>query len=343
MHSAPRSGRVLLCLLGALCAGLAAGCAADRPASRTAQHDCPDAPGIETLKTRGTQPNFPEAIDDHEFSRSIEREGGAMCDAGRAFSVAALAEYLDRTECEAVLPEPRRHRFSTEELYEARKPSVLALAEISKCDKCPLWHTRASGTAFVITEDGLCATNHHMFDDKKDDVFVFVATADGAVFPVVEVLAANRDDDTAILKLGRGRRAGEDLDIADAGLTPIPLSDGSPVGTPVALIAHPKGAFFTLTTGIISRRTLHAGGLDGKGDRHTLSPVLCVTCEFGMGSSGGPIMDMAGNALGMVVSTVNIYGEPGRQRSPQMVIRNCAPAASIRSLVRPPVHREPPL
>jgi S1-C subfamily serine protease len=66
-----------------------------------------------------------------------------------------------------------------------------------------------------------------------------------------------------------------------------------------------------------------------------------VTAEYCRGSSGGPVMDDAGNVIGMVSSTNSIYypsKDPKKnpRGSFQMVIRNCVPVDAILKLITKP-------
>jgi hypothetical protein len=77
------------------------------------------------------------------------------------------------------------------------------------------------------------------------------------------------------------------------------------------------------------------------GDSRGEVPSLTVSCEFAVGSSGGPIMDMQGRAVGVVCNTHTVYAGEGKSRSPQMVMRRCTPTEQILALIiSPPPHAE---
>lgn len=278
-----------------------------------------------------------QTINDREIGALIEREGGVLLEAGGLRSTEELLENRGDMAV-ATTGAPPDREMTPAELYEQARKGVLVVRELYKCDHCPRWHTAGGGTAFVLTADGICVTNYHMFENRSGEhtPFPVVCTSDGAVFTVKEVLAADHADDVAIFRLGKGRLHGEEIAEGAGVFTPIPLSDGAPVGTRVALISHPDNECYTLTTGIISRRSMTRRGINGDSDEGEEVPAISVTCEFGVGSSGGPIMDMHGSAVGMVCNTHTVYAGDGKKREPQMVMRRCIPSDRIMLLLASP-------
>lgn len=268
------------------------------------------------------------AIDDRVITRLLEREGQRLAEAGSARTVEDLANEMNARGV-SLMPRPDvTEPMSAEALYKARCGGVLVLGEIYKCGSCPNWHTGASGTAFVISEGGVCVTNYHMFEERDEEVYVFAYTHDGGVYAVDTMFAASKADDVAIFGLGTGRRNGEDVAPGATVFNVVPVRPDAPVGTEVALISHPEGDHYMLTTGTIARRSMRRSGINADSPGRP-TPTLAVTCEYAVGSSGGPVMDMNGRAVGMVVSTHTIFAGEGRRREPQMVVRNCIPAERI--------------
>ncbi|MFZ4573232.1 MAG: S1 family peptidase [Phycisphaerales bacterium] len=278
-----------------------------------------------------------QTIDDRRIARAIEREGGALLD---EIDVRTGEEMLAEHGSRAIvkLPESPAREMDEAELYEKCKPGVLVVRELYKCDHCPRWHTAAGGTAFVLSSDGVCVTNYHMFENRSDThvPFPVVCTSDGAVFVIKEVLAASHADDVAIFRLGAGRKDDEAIPEGTREFTPITLAESAAIGTKVALIAHPDNECYTLTTGIISRRSIARRGVNGDAEQESEVPTITVTCEYGVGSSGGPVMDMRGRAVGMVCNTHTVWSGDGNRREPQMVRRRCIPADRILLLLASP-------
>ncbi len=311
---------VILALLGA---PLFLGCDTGRPCPNTGR-----PPGAEVEWLASSPAGERQTLDDRAISLAVEHQGQSLAKAGHGSTTRTLLEGLNEGGAGVLLPAPddTAPAMSLPELYERRRQGVLFLAELYQCTKCPYWHTGATGTAFVLTEDGVCVTNRHMFEEKDKDLYMFAYAADGSVWEVHRLLAVNDEDDIAIFVLGAGRRGDEELEPGSRKVSPIPLASGAPIGTPVALIANPEDYHFLLTSGIVSRRAIR------KVSPGAVRPVLTVTCEFGVGSSGGPVMDLAGRAVGMVVSTHTISAGASRRREAQMVIRNCVPADRIADL-----------
>ena len=146
----------------------------------------------------------------------------------------------------------------------------------------------------------------------------------GNFFPVIEILAANRESDVAIFRVK-----------ADSfPFIPLTLvSEDTTVGTAVNVISHPDGRFFTYTTGNVSRYFKKKTG------RHSVT-WMSITADYARGSSGGPVMDDSGMVVGMVANTNTIYykgkGKSAKSSSHdpvQMVIKNCVPAHALRALI----------
>jgi len=99
------------------------------------------------------------------------------------------------------------------------------------------WKTSFS-TAFAIHEDGILSTSAHVFDHDDQDDAVVVMDVRGNVYPVLDVLAANRKHDTLLFRIGV------------KGLKPLPLGDDAVPGTPVRMIGHPGDSFFFFSADI---------------------------------------------------------------------------------------------
>lgn len=138
------------------------------------------------------------------------------------------------------------------------------------------------GTGFVLGRSGLVVTNAHVVRGVSQ---VMVRTIDGALLASVEVLEADADVDIAVLRV--------------TGLTAPPLEPAPAepsVGTRVLAVGHPRGYEFTVSDGIVSAlRTLDARpGLE----------LIQTTAPISPGSSGGPLVDLAGRVVGVCSMTL---------------------------------------
>ena len=261
----------------------------------------------------------PLVIDDHKILRQIPLEVGGLVDRGEAVSSKKLAPQMKRSKVKLAIAKPATELVPN--LYASRSDSVVAIASVYKCDRCSDWHSSGAATGWILSKDGVMVTNYHVFNGK--DVSGFgIMTRDGRFAPVLEILAASKQDDVAIFRVGGG------------GYKPMPLGTDAPVGSDLHIIAHPDSRFYTYTSGKVSRYYRKRGhGKPGPA-------IMAVTAEFARGSSGGPVMDSAGNVVGMVASTQSIYYPPKKKtdkKGPfQMVIRNCVPASAIRRLIELP-------
>lgn len=256
----------------------------------------------------------PEAVNDRRMQSSILKAAEGFITAGTSVKSAALIEQLKQTRCAVKLAKPAKKDRTSGQIYEQHKNSVLVVSGIYKCDKCTLWHAGCA-SGFVLTESGIAVTNYHVINEAKNETVV-AATADGRIMPILKVLAASEADDIAIVQLGGD------------GLKPIALQPDAPVGEKICAISHPSNQYYTLTEGIISRYLT-------RNTKNKEVPVMAITADFAKGSSGAPIFDEAGNAVGMVASTVSIYytNENGKKDNLQMVLKHCVPAASILKLI----------
>ncbi len=217
----------------------------------------------------------------------------------------------------------RDKQLNGEEAYRVAAAAAVLITGAYKCDKCTRWHcTLASGV--VVDPNGVITTNHHVAAGEQA-VAMGVMTADGRFFPVTEVLAANKGTDVALLRV-------------DAkGLTALPVRDDLGAGAAIYCYSHPANSFGCFTDGIVTRYC-RLGGADRNG-----AIFMQITADYARGSSGGPIIDQAGNLVGLVSSTSPVLytentaakGTPSGQGNLQMVRHNCVTGRAILDLTRP--------
>ena len=207
--------------------------------------------------------------------------------------------------------------------YEAVCRAVVVIGSVYFCRDCNQSHMGAVSSGWIAGAEGEVVTNHHVLDDKTVGE-LGVMTFDGTVYAVLDVLAADREGDAAILR----------IDPAGAALSALPLSDGVKTGDNIRVIGHPDGRFYTLTEGIVSRVFTEATS-DEEGTRTWLT----VTADYGGGSSGAPVLNEVGEVVGMVSSTAALLADAAEGAEPgaadvQMVFRDCASVETIRGLMK---------
>ncbi len=140
------------------------------------------------------------------------------------------------------------------------------------------------GSGFVWSDDGHIVTSYHVVADADR---LMVTFHDGAIVEA-ELLGGDPDSDLAVLRLTEPK--------TELGAARLGDSAAVEVGQLVAAIGSPFGREFTLTSGIISAagRSLPAGNLG-----FSLAGVLQTDAAINPGSSGGPLLDMYGNVIGI--------------------------------------------
>jgi serine protease Do len=142
------------------------------------------------------------------------------------------------------------------------------------------------GTGFIITEDGLIATNKHVVDDEQASYTVL--TTDGKTYDA-EVLSRDPVNDLALVK------------IKATGLPTLTLGNSEEIdlGQRVIAIGNSLAQYQnTVTTGVVSGigRTITASGSSGS---EQLEGVIQTDAAINPGNSGGPLLDIGGSVIGI--------------------------------------------
>jgi len=145
------------------------------------------------------------------------------------------------------------------------------------------------GTGVVIKEDGTILTNLHVVANAPRLIVTF---SDGLESPAV-LVSAQKDKDLATIK---PLFIPDDLEPATLG-----TSQGSSIGDEVVAIGFPFGYGPSVSAGVIS-------GFNREYKPEN-SPVLKGLIQFDAaanpGNSGGPLVNMAGEVLGIVTAIMN--------------------------------------
>jgi len=151
-------------------------------------------------------------------------------------------------------------------------------------------------TGFIISEDGMILTNKHVVIDPQADYTVL--TNDGQKFSA-KVLARDPGQDLAILKIENNK-----------SFPVVTLGDSSTlkIGQSVIAIGNTLGEFRnTVSVGVISGlgRTITASG---GGFYETLEDVIQTDAAINKGNSGGPLLNLKGEVIG-INTAMSIEGE----------------------------------
>ncbi|MGQ9897066.1 MAG: trypsin-like peptidase domain-containing protein [Acidobacteriota bacterium] len=166
----------------------------------------------------------------------------------------------------------------------------------------------ATGSGFIIDHAGHIVTNLHVVQQSTR---LTVRLADGTQLPA-RLVAGDAETDLAILKL-----------IGRANIQPLAFgdSDALRVGEWVVAIGSPFGLDQTVTTGVISAK-------DRVTDRrNTLQQFLQTDAAINFGNSGGPLLNLAGEVIGV---NTQIASRDGSYSG----IGFALPSATVREVVR---------
>lgn len=151
---------------------------------------------------------------------------------------------------------------------------------------------RGTGSGFIMSEDGKILTNAHVVDGVDQ---VTVTLQDGRSFDG-EVLGRDRLTDVAVIQ----------IEAEELPTVPIGDSDRIRPGEWVIAIGNPLGLDSTVTAGIISA-TGRSSGEVGVGDKRV--DFIQTDAAINPGNSGGPLLNVAGEVIGM--NTAIIRGAQG--------------------------------
>jgi len=160
---------------------------------------------------------------------------------------------------------------TVEELAEQVKPSLCVVTT-----KGREANREGLGTGFVISADGLIATNAHVIGEGRP---IAVEFADGKKFDVVAVHAHDQKRDLAIIKI-------------DAkGLKALPLGDSDKLkdGQAIVVFGNPKGLKYSVVSGVVSAVREYEG-----------NKMIQLAIAVEPGNSGGPVVDMQGRVQGVI-------------------------------------------
>ena len=154
---------------------------------------------------------------------------------------------------------------------------------------------RALGSGFIVDPRGYIITNNHVID-KADHIYVKLSTDPDSSTDQgrpARVIGADPATDIAVIKID-----------AKEALPTIKLgnSSGAQVGDWVLAIGSPFGLSKTVSAGIVSainRSNLEQGGEGGGVDQSSFQKFIQTDAAINPGNSGGPLVDMAGEVIGM--------------------------------------------
>jgi len=150
-----------------------------------------------------------------------------------------------------------------------------------------------AGTGFIIRSDGLIATNKHVVAREEAEYTVFMH--DGSKHEA-KVLARDPVNDLAFLK----------IEATDLPIITLGDSDNLKVGQTTIAIGYALGKFDnSVTKGVISglgRSIVASSGYGASSER--LDDIIQTDAAINQGNSGGPLLNSAGEVIGVNVAIV---------------------------------------
>eukprot|EP00897_Mesotaenium_endlicherianum_P002228 jgi/Mesen1/2032/ME000148S01124 len=204
----------------------------------------------------------------------------------------ALALMTSALDADAIVAAPHRQlsgdELATVELFQENTPSVVYITNLAvRRDAFTLdvmAVPQGSGSGFIWDKRGHVVTNYHVIRGASD---LRVTLQDQSVFEA-SVVGFDEDKDVAVLH----------IDAPAELLRPMPIGSSADllVGQKVFAIGNPFGLDHTLTTGVISglRREISSAATG-----RPIQDVIQTDAAINPGNSGGPLLDSAGNLIGI--------------------------------------------
>lgn len=160
---------------------------------------------------------------------------------------------------------------TVEELTEDVRDSVVVISFSGRDGR-----QKGLGTGFVVSADGLIATNLHVLGEGRP---IAVRTTDDKRYDVTRIEATERTTDLALIR----------IDAVNLPALPLGDSDALRDGQQVVAMGNPLGYDHSVVSGVVSGRR----EIDGR-------PMIQLAIPIEQGNSGGPLFDMHGRVQGIL-------------------------------------------
>ncbi len=155
------------------------------------------------------------------------------------------------------------------------------------------YDSQAAGTGIIVTADGYVLTNKHVIEDATK---ISVVLDDGTTYEDVKLVATDPLNDIAFLKIDG---------VSDLKSATLGNSKTITVGQQVIAIGNALGMYQnTVTSGIISGIGRSLTATDSTGTmQEELNDMIQTDAAINSGNSGGPLINAAGEVIGINTAT----------------------------------------
>ncbi|WP_448855868.1 S1C family serine protease [Corynebacterium camporealensis] len=205
---------------------------------------------------------------------------GAVVGGGNGGSdTATVNEVLNQPVKNSTGQEPQEG--SVEAVAAKVLPAVVSIEAAS-------YTSSATGSGSIISPDGYVLTNHHVVAGAEDGGQLRVTMNDGQKHEA-DFVASDANTDTAVIKI---------RDVQDLPNLQFGDSTEVAVGQEVVAVGSPLGLNATVTSGIVSAKNRPVRAAQDGGES-SLIDAIQTDAAVNPGNSGGPLVDMEGNLVGM--------------------------------------------
>ncbi len=152
-------------------------------------------------------------------------------------------------------------------------------------DREPPTPQEASGSGFIVSQDGYILTNNHVIQGFDR---VEVTLTDRRTFPA-RIIGRDETTDVAVLK----------IDQKGLPFTPLGDDNGTRIGEWVVAIGNPLGLDFTVTAGIVSAKGRGQQDVQVNRNSWAITDFIQTDAAINPGNSGGPLVNVRGEVIGI--------------------------------------------
>lgn len=215
--------------------------------------------------------------------------GGAFL--GRHYGQDGISSLTATTDGNTTITE---EESSIASVAEKVGPSVVSIVtQTQSRSRLGTASVEAAGTGVIVSKDGYVMTNNHVLEAATD---ISVIDSDGEEYTDVKIIGRDPLNDIAFLKISSNQE-----------FAPVTLGNSATIrtGQQVVAIGNALGQFKnTVTSGIISGTGRPITANTEAGNSESLTDLIQTDASINPGNSGGPLVNMAGQVIGINTAIV---------------------------------------